>query len=57
LKAEKECTEGQLDELAETTLKQINDRQYHVEMSTQGVKEIFYDENTETDGRYFKLLV
>ena len=40
LKAGKECTEGQLDELAETALEQINDRQYHVEMSAQGVKEI-----------------
>lgn len=40
LKAGKECTEGQLDELAETALKQIDDRQYHVEMSAQGVKEI-----------------
>ena len=40
LKAGKDCTEGQLDELAETALKQINDRQYHVEMSARGVKEI-----------------
>lgn len=40
LKAGKECTEGQLDELAETALEQINDRQYHVEMSAQGVMEI-----------------
>ena len=40
LKAGKECTEGQLDELAKTALKQINDRQYHVEMNAQGVKEI-----------------
>lgn len=40
LKAGKECTEVQLDELAETALKQINDRQYHVDMSAQGVKEI-----------------
>ena len=40
LKAGKDCTEGQLDELAETALKQINDRQYHVEMNAQGVKEI-----------------
>ena len=29
-----------MDELAETALKQINDRQYHVEMTAQGVKEI-----------------
>lgn len=40
LKAGKNCTEEQLDELAEIALKQINDRQYHVEMSAQGVKEI-----------------
>lgn len=40
LKAGKNCTEGQLDELAETALKQINDRQYYVEMSAQGVNEI-----------------
>ncbi len=40
LKAGKDCSEAQLDELAETALKQINDRQYHVEMSAQGVKEI-----------------
>lgn len=40
LKAGKECTEGQLDELAETALKQINDRQYHAEMGVQGVEEI-----------------
>lgn len=40
LKAGKECTEGHLDELAEIALKQINDRQYHVEMSAQGVEEI-----------------
>ena len=40
LKAGKDCTEEQLDKLAETALKQINDRQYHVEMSAQGVKEI-----------------
>jgi len=40
LKAGKDCTERQLDELAETALKQINERQYHVEMSAQGVKEI-----------------
>ena len=40
LKAGKDCAEKQLDELAETALKQINDRQYHMEMSVQGVKEI-----------------
>lgn len=41
LKAGKDCTEGQLNELAETALTQINDRQYDVEMSAQGVKDIF----------------
>lgn len=40
LKAGKDCTEEQLNELAETVLKQLNDRQYHEEMSAQGVKEI-----------------
>ena len=40
LKAGKDCTEGQLNELAETALTQINDRQYDVEMSAQGVKDI-----------------
>ena len=40
LKAGKDCTKEQLDELAVTALKQINNRQYHVEMGAQGVKEI-----------------
>lgn len=40
LKAGKECTERQLNELAETALKQINDRRYLVEMGAQGVKDI-----------------
>lgn len=40
LKAGKDCKEAQLDELAKTALEQINDRQYHVEMDAQGVKEI-----------------
>ena len=40
LKAGTDCTEGQLNELAETALTQINDRQYDVEMSAQGVKDI-----------------
>ena len=40
LKAGKDCTEGQLNELAETALTKINDRQYDVEMSAQGVKDI-----------------
>lgn len=41
LKAGKNCTEEQLEELAQTALKQIKDRQYHVEMVAQGVKKIF----------------
>lgn len=40
LKVGKGCKEGQLDELAKTALKQINDRQYYVDMRAQGVKEI-----------------
>ena len=40
LKAGKNCTQEQLDELAKTALKQINDRKYHAEMNAQGVKEI-----------------
>ena len=40
LKAGKNCTEEQLDELAEIALKQINDKQYHIEMHSQGVQEI-----------------
>lgn len=40
LKSGKDCTEEQLDELAVTALKHINDRQYNVEMNAQGVKKI-----------------
>lgn len=40
LKSGKDCTEEQLDELAVTALKQIDNKQYYVEMSAQGVKEI-----------------
>ena len=40
LKSGKDCTEEQLGELAKTALKQINGRQYYVEMRAQGVKEI-----------------
>lgn len=40
LKAGKDCEEGKLAELAETALKQINVRQYDVEMNAQGMKEI-----------------
>ena len=39
LKSGKDCTEEQLGELAKTALKQINGRQYYVEMRAQGVKE------------------
>lgn len=40
LKTAKDCKEEQLEELAETALNQINNRQYHAEMNAQGVKEI-----------------
>lgn len=40
VKAGRDCTENQLDELAETALKQINDRQYYAELKAQGVNEI-----------------
>lgn len=40
MKAEKDCTEEKLEELAENALKQIDDRQYYAEMNAWGVKEI-----------------
>ena len=40
LKALKDCTDGQLDKLAQTALKQIKDRQYYVDMNAQDVNEI-----------------
>ena len=40
LKAGKDCSEQKLDELADVALAQINDRQYSVEMASQGVKTI-----------------
>ena len=40
LKAGKDCTQRQLDELAETALHQINDKQYYTELSARGVSEI-----------------
>ena len=40
LKAGKDCSEQKLDELANVALAQINDRQYSVEMDSQGVKTI-----------------
>lgn len=40
LKAGKHCTEEQLSRLADTALKQINDKQYDADMVAQGVTEI-----------------
>ena len=40
LKAGKDCNDEQLTELAQTALDQMNDRQYHLEMTGQGVTEI-----------------
>ena len=40
LKAGKDCSEQKLEELADTALAQINDRQYSIEMVMQGVKTI-----------------
>ena len=40
LKAGKDCTESQLEELARTALQQINDRNYAVELHTQGVQTV-----------------
>lgn len=40
LKAGKNCNNEQLDELAESALAQMGDRQYHVEMNVRGVKDI-----------------
>ena len=41
LKAEKKCTEQELKGLAETALKQINDKKYDTEMKERGVKTVF----------------
>ncbi len=41
LKAEKNCTEGSLKKLAETALKQINDKKYDTELTAAGVKTIY----------------
>ena len=41
LKAEKKCTEQELKGLAETALKQINDKKYDTEMKERGVKTVY----------------
>ena len=40
IKAEKDCTEEQLEALAKTALQQINDRSYSTEMQALGIKSI-----------------
>lgn len=40
LKAEKNCNEDKLQELAKTALKQINDKKYDTELKSKGVKTI-----------------
>ena len=41
LKAEKNCREKELQELAKTALKQINDKKYDTELKSKGVKMIY----------------
>lgn len=41
LKAEKNCSEKELQELAKTALKQINDKKYDTELKSKGVKMIY----------------
>ncbi len=41
LKAEKNCNERELQELAKTALKQINDKKYDTELKSKGVKTIY----------------
>ena len=41
LKAEKNCREKELQELAKTALKQINDKKYDTELKSKGVKTIY----------------
>lgn len=41
LKAEKNCNEKELQELAKTALKQINDKKYDTELKSKGVKMIY----------------
>ena len=40
IKAEKDCSEEQLEALAQTALQQINDRSYSAEMQALGIKSI-----------------
>lgn len=41
LKAEKNCNENKLQELAKTALKQVNDKKYDTELKSKGVKTIY----------------
>lgn len=41
LKAEKNCNENELQELAKTALKQIDDKKYDTELKSKGVKTIY----------------
>lgn len=41
LKAEKNCNENELQELAKTALKQINDKKYDTELKSKGIKTIY----------------
>lgn len=41
LKAENNCNENELQELAKTALKQINDKKYDTELKSKGVKTIY----------------
>lgn len=41
LKAEKNCNENKLQELAKTALKQINDKKYDTELKSKGIKTIY----------------
>lgn len=41
LKAKKNCNENELQELAKTALKQINDKKYDTELKSKGVKTIY----------------
>lgn len=41
LKAEKNCNENKLQELAKTALKQINDKKYDTKLKSKGVKTIY----------------
>ena len=40
IKVEKDCSEEQLEALAQTVLQQINDRSYSTEMQALGIKSI-----------------